>query len=233
MRKILAFTMFFILYSTPLFAASIYTTTIQETSVEQVQEVLIEVMTGKNFAIDEVTPYKVTFNKNFGDGFFIASRAQTVIFNLLARDGNIKMMVTQTELYQGISKRQRSIDHMIPIIKEVRNAIDGTPIDNIENEAVDQLPGGGNKREQSLGITISEKDSRGRYLVEKIAPGSCAADKQFAVGDVIIEINGRTAAEFEKKALDSYIANKWGEGTSIIFTLDRFGETQIITLKRE
>lgn len=233
MRKILAFTMFFILYSTPLFAASIYTTTIQETSVEQVQEVLIEVMTGKNFAIDEVTPYKVTFNKNFGDGFFIASRAQTVIFNLLARDGNIKMMVTQIELYQGISKRQRSIDHMIPIIKEVRNAIDGTPIDNIENEAVDQLPGGGNKREKSLGITISEKDSRGRYLVEKIAPGSCAADKQFAVGDVIIEINGRTAAEFEKKALDSYIANKWGEGTSIIFTLDRFGETQIITLKRE
>lgn len=233
MKKGLFIFIFAMLIATPATATTLYTTTIQETTVETVQEALIDIMTGKNFAIDEVTPYKVTFNKNFGDGFFIASRAQTVIFNLLARDGNVKMMVTQTELVQGMLKRQRSIEHMIPIIKEVKNAVDGTPLDSIQNEAVNQLPGSGNEREKSLGITLSEKDSNNRYRIEKIASGSYAADKQIAVGDVLLEVNGRNTAEYEKKALESYIANKWGDGSSLVFAFDRDGEIKVVSLKRD
>lgn len=233
MKKWLYVFIFVVLIATPATAATLYSTTLQETTVEAVQDLLIDIMTGKNFAIDEVTPYKVTFNKNFGDGFFIASRAQTVIFNLIARDGNVKMMVTQTELVQGMLKRQRSIDHMIPIIKEIKHAADGTPFDSIQNEAVDQLPGSGNEREKSLGITLSEKDSNDRYRVEQVASGSYAADKQVAVNDVLLEINGRNASAYEKKALESYIANKWGEGSSLVFIFDRDGEMAVVSLKRD
>lgn len=42
------------LFSTPAMAAAIYTTTINETTIPRVQDVILEIMTGKNFCIDDV-----------------------------------------------------------------------------------------------------------------------------------------------------------------------------------
>lgn len=168
MKKILITTAILLIFTSASFAATIYTTTIKNCSVEQVQDVLIEIMTGKNFVINEVTPYKLTFDKNFEDAF------TTVIFNLLARDANVRMIVTETEKSSYGYKSLRSINHLVPIIKEVRNSIDHTPQDEITNEAVDQLPGSGNEREKKLGLTLTDKDDQNIYRVKSVDQGSAS-----------------------------------------------------------
>lgn len=212
-------------------AASLYITTIRECTPEQVTDTLIEVLTGKNFTINEVTPYKVTFNKSFPMGLGGYSH-NNVIFNLIERDGNVKMMVSQVALL-GVQIMQRSIDHMVPIIKEVRNSIDGTPFDAISNEAVNQLPGSGNEREKKLGISIGNKGSEGSYRITSVEPGSVAADAGLAINDEILEINGRVLSEYDKKAVNSYISNKWGAGSSLIMLISRDGDQKMVTLKKE
>ena len=88
-------------------AASLYTTTIMDVTPEQVQDALIEIFTGKNFIIDEVTPYMVSFQKSFGDGVFLATKLNTIKCNLIERDGNVRLMVTQMELIGGRVPRGR------------------------------------------------------------------------------------------------------------------------------
>ncbi len=51
-------------------AATIYTTTINETTI-RVQDVILEIMMGKNFYIDDVDANKVIVGKNFGDGIWV------------------------------------------------------------------------------------------------------------------------------------------------------------------
>lgn len=226
-----------LIFASASFAAAIYTTTIKDCSVEQVQDVLIEIMTGKNFIINEVTPYKITFDKNFGDGFWTAAQNTTVRFNLLARDGNIKMMVSETEKisngYGGFFERKRGIDHLIPIIKEVRNSIDNTPKDEIINEAVDQQPGSGNEREKKLGFTLTDKDDQNVYRVKSVEPGSASSDAKIIINDKILEINGRALSSMDKEAVTSYIANKWASGASLILLIEHEGEQRLVTIKKE
>ncbi|MDR3166026.1 MAG: hypothetical protein LBU13_10665 [Synergistaceae bacterium] len=50
--------------------AKLFTTTIQDTTVEQVRDVSLEYMMEKNFAIDRMEDYTITFTKGFGDGFW-------------------------------------------------------------------------------------------------------------------------------------------------------------------
>ncbi len=218
-------------------AASIFTTTIRNCTPEQVTDVLIEVMTGKNFVVNEVTPYKVTFDKNFGDGFWVAAQNTTVRFNLLQRDGNVKLMVTETEKYNdgwSTVERKRAIDQLVPLIQEVRNLIDHTPKDQITNEAVDQLPGSGNKREKKLGIKLTSKGLDGFYRVKTVEPGSFAAEsKSVFINDKVLEINGQNLASLEQEAIETYIANKWGAGSSLMFLIEHEGEQKIVTLKKE
>ncbi|MCC8057361.1 PDZ domain-containing protein [Cloacibacillus sp.] len=237
MKKIMMAILFVILTASVSFAASVYTTTIRDCTPQQVQDVLIEVMTGKNFAINEVTPYKLTFDKNFGDGFWTAAQNTTVRFNLLPRDGNIKMMVTETEKisngWGGFYERKRSIDQLVPIIKEVKNLIDHTPKDQIGNEAVDQLPGSGNEREKKLGLTLTDKDMQGCYRAKTVDPGSAAANAKIVINDKILEINGQDLSTLELEAINTYIANKWASGSSLIILIEHDGEKKIVTLKKD
>ncbi len=237
MKKILIVIALILTFTSTAFAAAIYTTTIKDCTVEKVQDVLIEVMTGKNFVVNEVTPYKMTFDKNFGDGFWSAAQNTTVRFNLLARDGNIKMMVSETEKisngWGGFFERKRSIDQLIPIIKEVRSSIDHTPKDAITNEAVDQLPGSGNEREKKLGLTLTDKDGENVYKVKAVEPGSASSDAKIFINDKILEINGRVLSSLDKDSVNSYIANKWGAGASLVMLIEHEGEQKLITLKKE
>lgn len=227
MKKILITTAILLIFTSASFAATIYTTTIKNCSVEQVQDVLIEIMTGKNFVINEVTPYKLTFDKNFEDAF------TTVIFNLLARDANVKMIVTETEKSSYGYKSLRSINHLVPIIKEVRNSIDHTPQDEITNEAVDQLPGSGNEREKKLGLTLTDKDDQNIYRVKSVDQGSASYDAKIIINDKILEINGRALSSLDKDAVTAYIGSKWASGASFILLIEHEGEQRLVTLKKD
>jgi len=233
MKKTLLSILFILIVTSSSFAATLYTTTIKNAAVDQVVDTLVQVLTAKNFTVDEITPYKVTFNKAFGDGFWVASQFQTVIFNLIPRDGDIKMMVSQTELVQGVMKRQRSIDHMIPIIKEVKNSIDGTPLDSIQNETVDPSADSEKEKGKKLGLKIKDKGKDGLYRIESVDPESAAAGAKLAANDAIIEINGRVMSEYGKAEVEAYIANKWDAGSSLIMVIKRDIKKIMITLKRE
>ncbi len=120
MKKFTLLILLLALFSTPAMAATIYTTTINETTIPRVQDVILEIMMGKNFYIDDVDANKVIVGKNFGDGIWVPTTFCKVKFNLLERDGNVKVMVTQTDTV-GLASRQRPIDHLVPFIQEIKN----------------------------------------------------------------------------------------------------------------
>ena len=226
MKKLLATLALILAISSTASAASLYTSTIMDVTPEQVQDTLIEIFTGKNFIIDEVTPYMVSFQKSFGDGVFLATKLNTIKCNLIERDGNVRLMVTQMELIGGQTLRQRSIDHLIPMLSEVKHVLDGTPIDEVYNEAVNQLPDSGNEREKELGLVLGENGS-----VIEVKPGSMAHGK-IAVGDAILEINGMSLNGMDREAVKTYIANKWGSGASLVMLVQHNGEKDFVTIKK-
>lgn len=230
MRKsILAF-MLLIIFSVPALAATIYTTTVNETTIPIVQDVILEIMMGKNFYIDEVDANKVIVGKNFGDGIWVPTTFCKVKFNLLERDGNVKMMVTQTDT-TGIVSRQRPVDHLIPFIQEIKNKIDGTPVSQISSEAVNQLPGSGNVRERALGIHLGTKLENGYIIIKDVDPASIASEAGLIPGDLIVEVNGRKSSSFDVNSLKSYLANKSAQKSSILLIYSRGGQENLVTLK--
>lgn len=230
MKKFTLLVLMLALFSTPAIAATIYTTTINETTIPRVQDVILEIMMGKNFYIDDVDANKVIVGKNFGDGIFILTTFCRVKFNLLERDGNVKVMVTQTDTV-GVVSRQRPIDHLVPFILEIKNKIDGTPVSQISSEAVNQLPGSGNVREKALGIRLGTKLENGYIVIKDVDSGSLAADAGLVPGDLIVEVNGRPSKNFDVNALQSYLANKSAQNSSIFLVYARNGKENLATLK--
>lgn len=226
MKKLLTTLALILALSSTASAASLYTTTIMDVTPEQVQDTLIEIFTGKNFIIDEVTPYMVSFQKSFGDGVFLATKLNTIKCNLIERDGNVRLMVTQMELIGGQTMRQRSIDHLIPMLSEVKHVLDGTPVEEVRNEAVNQLPGSGNEREKELGLVLGENGE-----VTDVKSGSVAHGK-IAAGDTILEINGMSLNGMDREAVKTYIANKWGSGASLVMLVLHDGEKDFVTVKK-
>ncbi|OUO91952.1 hypothetical protein B5F39_12070 [Cloacibacillus sp. An23] len=226
MKKLLTTLILIFALTSTASAASLYTTTIMDVSAAQVQDALIEIFTGKNFTIDEVTPYTITFQKSFNDGVWLATKLNTVKCNLIERDGNVKLMVSQMELIGGQTLRKRSIDHLVPLLSEVKHVLDGTPIEEVHNEAVNQLPGSGNEREKELGLVLGENGE-----VTDVKPGSVAHGK-IAIGDAILEINGMSLNGMDREAVKTYIANKWGSGASLILLVQHDGEKNFVTVKK-
>lgn len=230
MKKFTFLVLLMALFSTPAMAATIYTTTINETTIPRVQDVILEIMMGKNFYIDDVDANKVIVGKNFGDGIWIPTTFCKVKFNLLERDGNVKVMVTQTDTV-GLVSRQRPIDHLVPFIQEIKNTIDGTPVTQISSEAVNQLPGSGNVREKALGIRPGAKPGNGCIVIKDIDSASIAADAGLVAGDRIVEVNGRPSKDFDVNALQSYLANKSAQKSAIFLVYARDGKEHLVTLK--
>ena len=226
MKKLLTTLALILALASTASAASLYTTTIMDVTPEQVQDTLIEIFTGKNFIIDEVTPYMVSFQKSFGDGFFEPTKLNTVKCNLIERDGNVRLMVSQMEIIAGRTMRKRSIDHLVPLLSDVKHVLDGTPVDEVRNEAVNQLPGSGNEREKELGLVLGENGG-----VIDVKPGSAAHGK-IAIGDAIIEINGMSLNGMDREAVKTYIANKWGSGASLVMLVQHDGQKDFVSLKK-
>jgi S1-C subfamily serine protease len=188
-------------------------------------------MTARGFTINEVTPYKVVFSRNIQDFFRVLRN--TVTFNLMPRDGNIKMMTTQ-QVSLGSQVEDRPITELIPVIKEVRNSIDGTKLDLIQNEAVVKSPETQSAvaQEEKLGIILIKSEVDGHFRIKEILAKSAAANAGLAVNDEILDINGKVLAELDKNAVDAYISSKWSEGSSLIILYSRNGEQKIVKLKK-
>jgi hypothetical protein len=212
-------------------ASRMYTTTIRDTTIPTVQETIINVFSSKGFAVTDIGPNKIDLNKTFGDGFFLAIRNRTITFTMFPREKDVRVMVTQSELNQGIVRLQNSIDHLIPLIKTVRNQIDRTPLDLIENESVNNDVV--SPKEKKHGIVINDKDAEGFYRIQSIERMSGAENAKLSVNDAIIEINGRVMSDYNKEEINTYIDNKWQEGSSLIMLISRDGEQKMITLKKE
>lgn len=218
-----------IVLSTAASAAVMFTTTVTETDIPAVQEAIINVFTPKGFAIVDLGPNKVELNKSFGDGFFAAIRNRTVIFTLIQQGENVRMMVAQNELNQGIVRLQNNIDHLIPLIREVRNSVDGTPPDRIVNDT--PAPGEKEKElEETIGLTLKAAD--GGYTAE-VAGGESAAKAGLQNGDLVLEINGKALSDMKEREVENYIAEKWDAGSSIIVLYERDGNKDLLTLKKD
>jgi len=205
---------------------------VKDTNVATVQDTAIEVMTGKNFTIDEVTPYKIVFTKSFGDGIWVATKVCYVLFNFVERDGNVKLIVSETEKMNQIT-RKRGVDHLVPIVNEIKSSVDGTPIERISNIAKDQLPGSGNERKKELGIIFKDSITQEGLEIIKIQPGSLAAEKGMLASDVLVEVNGRPVTDMTQSGLKSYLANKMASNCSIMLTIRRGKENKLIVLEQE
>ena len=81
-------------------------------------------------------------------------------------------------------------------------------------------------KERQLGLTIGESGT-----VTNVAKDGAANGKIF-IGDRLIEINGITLADMDITAIRSYIANKWGAGSSLVMVIEHDNEKKIVTLKK-
>ena len=209
-----------------------YTTTIRNTTIPAVQETIINVFSSKGFSVTDIGSNKIDLNKTFGDGFFLAIRNRTITFTMFPNEKDVRVMVTQSELNQGIIRLQNSIDHLIPLIKTVRNSIDGTPINMIENETVLD-DGTKDPKEIKMGISITDKGTDNLYRIKSIDPGSGAESAKLAVNDAVVEINGRCMSEYEKREVELYLLEKWDAGSSLVMLISRDGEQKMVTLKKD
>lgn len=221
-----------LLISAAAATSRMYTTTIRDTTIPAVQETIINIFSSKGFAVTDIGSNKIDLNKTFGDGFFLAIRNRTITFTMFPREEDVRVMVTQSELNQGIVRLQNSIDHLVPLIKTVRNSIDGTPIDMIENETVLD-DGTKDPKEIKMGIEVTDKGTDGLYRIKSIERGSGAEGAKLAVDDAIVEINGRSMSEYKKREVELYMLDKWGAGSSLVMLISRDGEQKMITLRKD
>jgi len=212
-----------------------YTTTIKDTTIPTVQEAIINVFTPNGFAVTDIGPNKINLNKTFGDGFFLAIRNRTITLAMFPLGEDVKLMVTQSELQQGmlIMKLQNSIDHLIPLIKSVRNRVHGTPLDLIVNETVNIDGSSEMAKIKEIGFVLFNRDQDGHFVFTKVDADGCAKGVGIEQEDTLLEVNGRTFAGVEKREVESYINEKWVDGVSLVMLVVHEGNQKLITLKRE
>jgi membrane-associated protease RseP (regulator of RpoE activity) len=224
----------------------IFITTIRDTDRDEVRDVSIEYMMGRNFGVDRVEDYTITFTKGFGDGFWLDLRNMIVKFNLLQQGNDVKLMVTQFEdshyfvfpFHQAAFKGQRAIEHLVPLIKDIRRAIDGTPLSAIQNEALDQQPGARAAREargeshtMTPRNTVKKTSASGLtvdgYEITFVQPSTPADKAGLVPGDMILELNAREAEGNVKTEIERDLAL----GLSVIVTYLRDGEMGVTTVR--
>lgn len=211
-------------------AANLFTTTIMGTTIPEVQDVILEIMTREKYTLEDVDENKVVVSRQGPSVLFIPGVYSRVRFNMLARDTNVKLMVNQVDS-QGPQSQQQPIAPLVPLIREIRSRIDGTPKEQIANETVTPETAAETPTGETLGIRLGEKTPEGYIVVDKVEPGSKASDSGLAALDVILEVNGRSTMEFEVKNLQSYLEEKWSQKASILLVYSRDGKTELATIK--
>ena len=231
MKKLVLCAIFILVFASSAPAANMFTTVIRETTIPVVQETIINIFSQKGFAVADVGSNKVALNKSFGDGFFTAIRNRTILFTLLQQEEDVKMMVSQNELNNGWIHLQNNIEHLIPLVQEVRSTIDGTPLDQIVNET--PAPSDASKpAPKKIGLTLAKPDGQEHY-VAKIEKGGEADKAGLASGTVVYEINGKVLNDMKtQREIENYINTKWDAGASLILLYDKNGTKEMLTLKK-
>ena len=231
MKKFVLCAVFILVFASSALAANMFTTVIRETTIPVVQETIINIFSPKGFAVADVGSNKVALNKSFGDGFFTAIRNRTILFTLLQQEEDVKMMVSQNELNSGWLHLQNNVEHLVPLIKEVRNKIDGTPLDQIVNET--PAPSDASKpAPKKIGLALVKPDGQEHYVAE-VEKGGEADKAGLASGTAVYEINGKILNEMKsQREVENYINTKWSAGSSLIILYDKNGIKEMLTLKK-
>ena len=211
-------------------AATLFTTTIMGATIQEVQDAIIEVMTREKFTLEEVGDNKVVVGKQGASVLFIPGAYSRVRFNMLTRDTNVKLMVNQVDSL-GPESQQRPVAPLVPLIREIRNRVDGTPKEQITNETVTPVATAANQAGKSLGIRLGKKNTDGYIVIEKVEPGSKAAQTGLAALDLLLEVNGRSTKDFDVSALQAYLEEKWLQKASIVVVFSREGKTDLVSIK--
>ena len=211
-------------------AATLFTTTIMGATIQEVQDAIIEVMTREKFTLEEVGDNKVVVGKQGASVLFIPGAYSRVRVNMLTRDTNVKLMVNQVDSL-GPESQQRPVAPLVPLIREIRNRVDGTPKEQITNETVTPVATAANQAGKSLGIRLGKKNTDGYIVIEKVEPGSKAAQTGLAALDLLLEVNGRSTKDFDVSALQAYLEEKWLQKASIVVVFSREGKTDLVSIK--
>ena len=221
----------FIFFATAASAASApqtFTTTIQSTDIKTVQKTIVKVFSKNDFETGKITDDKVTMSKEFGDGFFTAHCERISTFVLTPKNNNVVMSVSQVEKRQWMLTFDTTVNYILPLIKEVRTKIDGTPADQI----IDETKAIADRQSQTIhGIILADKNTDDVYVISGIEEGGLAAEQGFKVGDAILEINGGAISDMQLNEINEMINQKWSAGSSLMILISRDGGHQIITLK--
>ena len=211
-------------------ASMLFTTTIMGATVQEVQDAIIAVMTREKFTLEEVDDNKVVMGRQGASVLFMPGAYSRVRFNMLPRDGNIRLLVNQVDS-QGPQSQQRPIAALVPLIKEIRNKVDGTPKDQITNETTPASGGTETPKGKTLGILLGAKNTEGFIVIERVETGSKGAETGLAARDLILEVNGRSTKDFDPGSLKAYLEEKWAQKASIIIVYSREGKTDLVTIK--
>lgn len=211
-------------------ASTLFTTTIMGATIQEVQDAIIGVMTREKFTLEEVDDNKVVMGRQGPSVLFMPGAYSRVRFNMLPRDGNIKLLVNQVDS-QGPQSQQRPIAALVPLIKEIRNKVDGTPKDQVTNETAAASAASGTPKGKTLGIVLGSKNAEGFIVIDKVEAGGKGAETGLAARDVIMEVNGRSTKDFDAGSLKAYLEEKWSQKASIILVYSREGKTDLVTIK--
>lgn len=211
-------------------ASVLFTTTIMGATVQEVQDAIIAVMTREKFTLEEVDENKVVMGRQGASVLFMPGAYSRVRFNMLPREGNIKLLVNQVDS-QGPQSQQRPIAALVPLIREIRNKVDGTPKDQVTNETAAASAGTETPKGKTLGIVLGAKNAEGFIVIDRVETGSKGAESGLVSHDVLLEVNGRSTKEFDPGSLKAYLEEKWSQKASIILVYSREGKTDLVTIK--
>lgn len=211
-------------------ATEIYLVSIKNTTVDNVKTALTSEFKKAHYEVKINEPNRLGFKFVQGDGLFTPIQRYTVYCEMTQDSENVRIEVSK-KLAQGFFTMIEDVEDIVPIIKNVKQQIDGTPIEYIVNEH----EGAPEEREalaQRLGIALSEQNTDGTFNIKEIEPHSAASSTNLAVGDKIFEINARPINSMTKEEAEKLLAERWEAGLSIMFTYERDGTKDIVSIKR-
>ena len=208
------------------------TTIITSKEPEEVTDLLVEKMIENDFTIDELKSLSLRLKKNGYNKNFSVKTIRTIDISVKPEYNKIQYFVTAFEDSARGKFINGNIDDIIPIMKDFKNKMDGTPIDQIKNEADPFVSGNWEKYIQKLGLTIDKNAPGGKYRIKAIEPKSGAGDAKLVKNDIILEVNGQKIEEIETASINSYLAGLWRSGEPFELLILHKGEEKTVTLKR-
>jgi Trypsin-like serine proteases, typically periplasmic, contain C-terminal PDZ domain len=211
----------FVLSSTPAHAKQLFVTTIHDTDLYTVQEVAVHCMKERGFAPDRVEERLMTFRKRFDDAFWLGSRNMVVKFDTKQDGPDVVLMVTQYEDNPHAHARGRmAIDHLAPIIRDIRHSVDGTPLNRIYNEAATGAPRKESRNRRgtrSDTVEFSPLDDFPAYLDSALPPetNTAVALKDDAALESIKTPQVGYAGHLGYDAKDRKLVGDYGEGAVV------------------